>query len=98
MSVSEGLGELPFYNEDIDGQDVAARVVSLRIGTSMGQYGGAWGHDETRKSLGIAGAKVVEGITLSLPVKSLGGTHPRESAELMAVLGEALQKLVAELT
>ncbi|ORW24363.1 NADPH-dependent FMN reductase [Mycobacterium palustre] len=143
VSVFEGLGDLPFYNDDIDGPDVAAPVVGLRtaaaeadallvvtpefngsipavmknaidwlsrpfgagavkgkplavIGTSMGQYGGVWGHNETRKSFGIAGARVVDTINLSLPVKSLGGRHPRDNAELMAALGDAVQKLAAE--
>jgi NAD(P)H-dependent FMN reductase len=143
VSIFDGLGELPFYNDDIDGPDVVAAVVDLRtaaaeadavlvvtpefngsipavvknaidwlsrpfgdgavkgkplavIGASMGQYGGLWGHDETRKSFAIAGAKVVEAVTLSLPAKSLGGRHPRESAELVAAVEDALQKLYAE--
>jgi NAD(P)H-dependent FMN reductase len=110
------LGELPFYNEDIDNErDVPAAVAALRaaaadadgalvvtpeyngsipaviknaidwlsrpfgngalkdkplavIGGSMGQYGGVWAHDETRKSFGIAGPRVIETIKLSVPV------------------------------
>jgi NAD(P)H-dependent FMN reductase len=143
VSIFDGLGDLPFYNDDIDGPDVVAAVVKLRtaaaeadavlvvtpefngsipavvknaidwlsrpfgngaakgkpvavIGASMGQYGGLWGHDETRKSFGIAGAKVVEAVTLSLPAKSLGGKHPRENADLVAAVGDAIQKLSAE--
>ncbi|PRC47530.1 FMN reductase, partial [Mycobacterium sp. ITM-2017-0098] len=119
------LGELPFYNEDIDTDDVAEPVAALReaaaradaalvvtpeyngsipavlknaidwlsrpygngalkgkpfavVGAALGQYGGVWAHDETRKSFGIAGARVVKDLDLSIPTKSLDGKHPRE--------------------
>lgn len=141
--VYDGLGDLPFYNEDIDTADVPAAVSALRaaaagadaalvvtpeyngsipgvlknaidwlsrpwgdgafkdkplavIGTALGRYGGAWAHDETRKSFGIAGARVVESISLSLPAGPLDGKHPREDAEVAAAVREALTKLVAE--
>ena len=141
--VYDGLGDLPFYNEDIDTADVPAAVSALRaaaagadaalvvtpeyngsipgvlknaidwlsrpwgdgafkdkplavIGTALGRYGGAWAHDETRKSFGIAGARVVESISLSLPAGPLDGKHPREDAEVAAAVREALAKLVAE--
>src|SRR5271157_5767085 len=130
-SVNRQLGELPFYNEDIDNAEVAAPVTKLRtaaagadaalvvtpeyngsipaviknaidwlsrpfgngalkgkplavIGGSFGQYGGVWAHDETRKSFGIAGARVIEGIKLSVPFKTLEGKAPAEHAELSA--------------
>ncbi|HVQ99499.1 MAG TPA: NADPH-dependent FMN reductase, partial [Mycobacterium sp.] len=120
VTVFDGLGELPFYNEDIDPAvgaadiEAPAAVAALRaaaadadaalvvtpeyngsipgvvknsidwlsrpfgngafkgkplavIGGSLGQYGGVWAHDETRKSFGIAGARVVEAIKLSVP-------------------------------
>lgn len=66
------------------------------IGSAMGRYGGAWAHDETRKSLGIAGPRVVESITLSIPGKSLNGAHPRENAEVVDAVREAVGKLAAE--
>ena len=141
--VYDGLGDLPFYNEDIDTADAPAAVSALRaaaagadaalvvtpeyngsipgvlknaidwlsrpwgdgafkdkplavIGTALGRYGGAWAHDETRKSCGIAGARVVESISLSLPAGPLDGKHPREDAEVAAAVREALAKLVAE--
>ncbi len=37
------------------------------IGTSLGQYGGVWAHDETRKSFSAAGARLV--------VSTLGRRH-----------------------
>ncbi len=137
------LGELPFYNEDIDNDDVAEPVRALRaaaaeadaalvvtpeyngsipgvlknaidwlsrpfgdgalkgkplavIGTAHGQYGGVWAHDETRKSFGIAGPRVVEELKLSLPAKVFDGNHPRDNAEVAAAVGEVVGKLAAE--
>lgn len=149
VTVFEGLGELPFYNEEIDPAvtdgiaQAPAPVAALRaaaagadaalvvtpeyngsipgvlknaidwlsrpfgdgalkgkplavIGGSFGQYGGVWAHDETRKSFGIAGARVVESIKLSVPFKTLEGTIPAEHAELSANVREVVGKLVAE--
>jgi NAD(P)H-dependent FMN reductase len=141
--VGGGLGELPFYNEDIDNPaDTPASVTTLRdavseadailvvtpeyngsipgvlknaldwlsrpygqsslnskplavIGTALGQYGGVWAHDETRKSFGIAGADVVE-VSLSLPSNALDGKHPRESADVVTNVSEVLTKLATE--
>ncbi len=141
--VYDGLGDLPFYNEDIDTDEAPAAVDALRaaaagadaalvvtpeyngsipgvlknaidwlsrpwgdsalkdkplavIGTALGRYGGAWAHDETRKSFGIAGARVVESISLSLPAGTLEGKHPREDAEVAAAVREAIATLVSE--
>jgi len=149
VTLFEGLGELPFYNEDIDPatnvevQDAPAPVAALRaaaadadaalvvtpeynggipavvknaidwlsrpfgngalkgkplavIGGSMGQYGGVWAHDDTRKSFGIAGARVVESIKLSVPFRTLEGKAPAESAELSANVRDVVGKLAAE--
>jgi NAD(P)H-dependent FMN reductase len=150
VTIFEGLGDLPFYNEEIDGalnaEDPAlAPVIALRaaaaeadaalvitpeyngsypavvknaidwlsrpfgdgalkgtplavIGGSFGQYGGVWAHDDTRKSFGIAGARVVETIKLSVPFKSLDGRHPREHAEVSANVRDAVGKLAAEIS
>jgi NAD(P)H-dependent FMN reductase len=146
VAVFEGLGELPFYNEDIDNEaDVPAAVTALRaaaadadaalvvtpeyngsipaviknaidwlsrpfgdsalkgkplavIGGAYGQYGGVWAHDETRKSFGIAGPRVVESIKLSVPFGTLNGQHPREHAEVAANVRDAVGKLVAEVS
>lgn len=151
VTVFEGLGQLPFYNEDIDPavneniEDASAPVAALRaaaadadaalvvtpeyngsipgvvknaidwlsrpygnsalkgkplavIGGSLGQYGGVWAHDEARKSFGIAGARVVEAIKLSVPFKSLNGQHPRQHAELVAHVRDVVGKLAAEVS
>ncbi|OHV05362.1 NAD(P)H-dependent oxidoreductase [Mycobacterium talmoniae] len=146
VTVFDGLGALPFYNEDIDTPaDTPAAVTALRdaaaaadaalvvtpeyngsipavlknaidwlsrpfgngalkdkplavIGAALGQYGGVWAHDETRKSFGIAGPRVVEAIKLSVPLKSLDGVHPAEHATLAADVRDVVDKLVAEVS
>jgi NAD(P)H-dependent FMN reductase len=143
VRVADWLGDLPFYNEDVDTPEtVPASVVELRkvaaeadavlavtpeyngtipaalknvidwlsrpygsgavvgkplavIGTSFGQYGGVWAHDETRKSFGIAGADVVD-VKLSLPAPKFDGKHPRETAEVVEGVRDVVAKLVAE--
>ena len=144
VTIFEGLGDLPFYNEDIDNDaDVPAAVTALRsaaadadaalvvtpeyngsipaviknaidwlsrpfgdsalkgkplavIGGAFGQYGGVWAHDETRKSFGIAGPRVVEELKLSVQTTAFDGKHPRENAEVAASLRDIVGKLVAE--
>jgi NAD(P)H-dependent FMN reductase len=144
LTIFDQLGELPFYNEDIDNEaDVPASVTALRavaaeadatlvvtpeyngsipaviknaidwlsrpfgdsalkdkplavIGGSFGRYGGVWAHDETRKSFGVAGPRVVESIKLSVPFLSLNGQPPREHAETVSNVRDAVGKLVAE--
>ena len=146
VTIFEGLGDLPFYNEDIDNDaDVPAAVTALRavaadadatlvvtpeyngsipaviknaidwlsrpfgngalkgkplavIGGSFGQYGGVWAHDDTRKSFGIAGARVVESIKLSVPFKTLDGQAPADHAEVSANVRDAVGKLVSEVS
>ncbi len=143
VTLFDGLGDLPFYNEDIDNEDAPASVVALRkaaagadaalvvtpeyngsipgvlknaidwlsrpygdsalkdkplavVGAALGRYGGVWAHDETRKSFGIAGPRVVESLKLSVPVNSLDGKHPRENVEVAENLRDVVGKLAAE--
>lgn len=145
LQLFDRLGELPFYNEDIDNDDVVEPVVALRqaaadagaalvvtpeyngsipgvlknaidwlsrpfgdsalkdkplavVGTALGQYGGVWAHDETRKSFGIAGPRVVEDLQLSVQATVFDGKHPRENAEVAESLREIVGKLVAEIS
>jgi NAD(P)H-dependent FMN reductase len=150
VTVFEGLGDLPFYNEEIDPAvgaqgDEPAAVAALRaaaadadaalvvtpeyngsfpavvknaidwlsrpfgsgalkgkplavVGGAMGQYGGVWAHDDTRKGFGIAGARVVESIKLSVPFQTLEGKAPAEHAELSANVRDIVGKLVAEVS
>ncbi len=151
VTVFDGLGDLPFYNEEIDDatndalEHSPAAVEALRaaageanavlvvtpeyngsypavvknaidwlsrpfgdgavkgkplavIGGSFGQYGGVWAHDDTRKSFGIAGARVVDAVTLSVPFKTLEGKAPAEHAELSANVRDVVGKLAAEVS
>ncbi len=142
VEVFDRLGELPFYNEDLDNESVPAVVSELRalaggsdavlavtpeyngtipavlknaidwlsrpygsgavvgkplavIGTALGQYGGVWAHDETRKSFGIAGSDVID-VALSLSSKVFDGKHPRESAQVTDGVRDVVGKLVAQ--
>jgi NAD(P)H-dependent FMN reductase len=143
LRLFDRLGEVPFYNEDIDNDDVVESVVALRqaaadadaalivtpeyngsipavlknaidwlsrpygasalkdkplavVGAALGQYGGVWAHDETRKSFGIAGPRVVEDLDLSVQTTAFDGKHPRENAEVAARLRDIVGKLAAE--
>lgn len=66
------------------------------IGSAAGRFGGVWAHDETRKSLGIAGPRVVESIQLSVPLRAFDGKHPREHADTAAAVREVVSQLAAE--
>ena len=145
LALFDRLGELPFYNEDIDNADVAEPVVALRqaaaeadaalvvtpeyngsipgvlknaidwlsrpfgnsalkgkpmavVGAALGQYGGVWAHDETRKSFGIAGPRVVDDLNLSVRATVFDGKHPRENAEVAGQLRDIVGKLAAEVS
>ncbi|OBI23120.1 FMN reductase [Mycobacterium sp. E2327] len=80
----------PFGDGALKGKPLAV------IGGGFGQYGGVWAHDETRKSFGIAGARVVEELKLSVPFKTLDGKAPGEHAELSANVRDVVGKLAAE--
>ncbi|HEY7052618.1 MAG TPA: NADPH-dependent FMN reductase [Mycobacterium sp.] len=143
VTLYEGLGEVPFYNEDVDDGNAPAAATALRgavadadavlvvtpeyngsipavvknaidwlsrpygqsavtakplavIGAALGRFGGEWAHDETRKSFGIAGARVIDGLTLSAPIASLNGAHPRDSAELVENIRAVVDMVAAE--
>jgi len=113
LDLVDGLGELPFYNEDIDtAADIPAGAAALRervgtadrvlavtpeyngtmpavlnnaidwlsrpygrgalagkpfgvVGTTPTPYGGKWSHADAARSAGIAGAVVLEDVTIS---------------------------------
>src|SRR6476620_4375761 len=112
IEIAEDLHELPFYNEDLDGESVPAAAAARRdrvaacdrvlavtpeyngtmpavlnnaidwlsrpygvgaikgkpfgvIGATPTPYGGKWAHQDTVRSAGIAGAVVVEDVTVS---------------------------------
>ncbi|MFG3529780.1 NADPH-dependent FMN reductase [Streptomyces sp. NPDC047917] len=65
------------------------------VGTAYGQYGGVWAQDDARKSVGIAGAVVLEDAKLSIPgsVTRFADTHPADDAEVVTALTEVLGKV-----
>ncbi|MFI1206559.1 NADPH-dependent FMN reductase [Streptomyces sp. NPDC020802] len=65
------------------------------VGTAYGQFGGVWAQDEARKAAGIAGAKVLEDIKLSIPgsVVRFAETHPVDDAEVAAQLTEVIGRI-----
>lgn len=135
LDIVEGLDQVPFYNEDIDGPSAPAAAVALRervasadrvlavtpeyngtmpavlnnaidwisrpygagaivgkpfgvIGATPTPYGGKWAHGDTARSAGIAGAVVVEDVTVSQPAVEVDPlTDPEVRAKLLAALG-----------
>jgi len=145
LTIFEGLGEIPFYNEDVDVEgsvpeaaarfraavaeadavlvltpehngtvpavlknsidwssrpygagSIAGKPVAV-IGTAFGQFGGVWAQDEARKSYGIAGARVLEEIKLSIPssVIRFAEIHPRDDADALAQVSEVVASVAA---
>lgn len=141
--IHEGLGTIPFYNEDIDvegsvpeaaaalraaaassdalllvcpeyngtmpavlknaidwlsrpfGTGAVSGTPSAVIGSAFGQFGGVWAHDDARKSLGIAGALLVEDVRLSIggSVTRFAEIHPKDDAEVVEQLRAVLTAL-----
>jgi NAD(P)H-dependent FMN reductase len=67
------------------------------VGTAGGQYGGAWAHEETRKTARIAGAHVLDNIALSIPhsAERFATTHPADDEEVTAAMHKILATLAA---
>jgi NAD(P)H-dependent FMN reductase len=145
VEIFEGLGEVPFYNEDLDApgtvpgparalRDAVQRASALLlvspeyngslpavlknaidwtsrpyqagaitgkpvavVGASNGRYGGVWAHDDTRKTAGIAGARVLEDVALSVPgaAERFATIDPVDDDEVTAALLDILAALAA---
>ncbi|MEE1621427.1 NAD(P)H-dependent oxidoreductase [Zafaria sp. Z1313] len=67
------------------------------IGTAFGQFGGVWAQDEARKAVGIAGAKVLEDVKLSIPnsVVRFAELHPKDDSEVAGQVAQVLEGLRA---
>ncbi len=70
------------------------------VGTAYGQFGGLWAQDETRKTLGVAGANVLTEAALSLPgsVVRFAELHPQDDAEVAEKLPTVVAQLAAAVT
>jgi NAD(P)H-dependent FMN reductase len=79
----------PFGTGAVTGKPVAV------IGTSHGQYGGVWAHDDARKAARIAGANVLDDIKLSVPAAHIrfASAHPVDDEEIAAAMPEILTAL-----
>ena len=145
VTIHEGLGSIPFYNEDIDVEgSVPEAAAALRaaaaaadaillvcpeyngtmpavlknaidwlsrpfgagaltgtpvavIGSAFGQYGGVWAHDDARKSLGIAGAIIVEDVRLAIggSMTRFAEIHPKDDSEVVEQVHAVLSTLAA---
>jgi NAD(P)H-dependent FMN reductase len=138
LDLIDGLGELPFYNEDIDRDDAPAEAQAVReavgradrvlavtpeyngtmpavlnnaldwlsrpygagaiagkpfgvVGTTPTPYGGKWSHADAARSAGIAGAIVVEDVTVS---QSAIEVDVLTDPEILGKLHDAVAKLV----
>lgn len=142
VEIFGGLGDIPFYNEDLeapapataqalrDAVEQADAVLfvtpeyngtipavlknaidwvsrpygagaikgkpSAVVSSSISPYGAKWAAADVVRSLGVAGATVLEESTLSLgPVGQLfGEQHPREVAEVRDQIGAVVDALV----
>ena len=67
------------------------------IGVSNGQYGGVWAHDGARKVASIAGASVLDDVTLSVPhgATRFATTHPAHDEEIANAMPTILAGLAA---
>jgi NAD(P)H-dependent FMN reductase len=138
IEIVDGLGDLPFYNEDLDGDGVPATVTEVRarvgradrvlavtpeynatmpavlnnaidwlsrpygvgalagkpfgvVGVTPTPYGGKWAHDDARRSAKIAGAIVVEDVSVSQSSIDVDVLH---DPDVRARLRDALETLV----
>jgi NAD(P)H-dependent FMN reductase len=144
VDIFDDLGDVAFYNEDIDRPGAVAAADWLRvevhsadalllvtpeyngsipaslknaidwisrpygagaisgkplavIGTTSGHYGGAWAHDDTRKAASIAGASVLDDVTLSVPhaATRFATIHPAHDDEIANAMPTILAALAA---
>ncbi|BBZ13635.1 NAD(P)H-dependent oxidoreductase [Mycobacterium branderi] len=67
------------------------------IGTSGGRYGGAWAHDDARKTARVAGATVLDDVALSVPCAAtrFADTPPVCDEEIIAKLPSVLAALAS---
>jgi NAD(P)H-dependent FMN reductase len=67
------------------------------IGVSNGRYGGVWAHDDARKVARIAGASVLDDVTLSVPdgATRFATIHPAHDDEIADAMPSILATLAA---
>jgi NAD(P)H-dependent FMN reductase len=67
------------------------------IGVSNGRYGGVWAHNDARKAASIAGASVLDDVTLSVPhgATRFATIHPALDDEIAHAMPTILAALAA---
>jgi NAD(P)H-dependent FMN reductase len=81
----------PYGSGSISGKPLAV------IGATNGRYGGVWAHDDTRKAARIAGAGVLDDVTLSVPwaATRFATIHPAHDDEIANAMPTILAALAA---
>lgn len=67
------------------------------IGAALGRYAGTWSREDTRKSVGIAGGRVIEDVEFGIQTSALGDAGIEDPA-LVEQLVAAVNRLVDEVT
>jgi NAD(P)H-dependent FMN reductase len=67
------------------------------IGATNGRFGGVWAHDDARKAARIAGASVLDDVTLSVPwaATRFATIHPADDDEIADAITTILAALAA---
>jgi NAD(P)H-dependent FMN reductase len=75
---------------------ITAKPVAV-VGTAGGRYGGAWAHEDTRKTARVAGAHVLDDIAYSIPLagERFAATHPADDDEVTSGMLAVLARLAA---
>lgn len=139
--IAEGLGDVPFYNEDLDGAQVPEPAARLRaqiaaadavllvtpeyngglpavlkngidwasrpfgqgsitgkptavLGAAHGQYGGVWAHQDSLKSVRIAGAAPCDEPSGSFAAGTWTSHEPKEQPAVCEAVRQTLDVLV----
>ncbi|MBJ7289868.1 NADPH-dependent FMN reductase [Williamsia sp.] len=82
-------GSRPYGNGSLKDKPVAV------IGASLGRYAGKWSQEDARKSVGIAGGKVVDSIEVGIATSELDGRAVSDVPELVEQVRSAVADLVA---
>jgi NAD(P)H-dependent FMN reductase len=67
------------------------------VGASTGRYGGRWAHHEARRAASIAGASVLDHVTLSVPhaATRFATIHPADDEEIADTMSTILAAVAA---
>lgn len=81
-------GSRPYGNGALKDKPVAV------IGASLGRYAGKWSQEDARKSVGVAGGKVLDSVEVGIATSELDGRPVSEVPELVEQVRSAVAELV----